>query len=77
MNDGDQRIVCSLCGFEFPMSQARATVCQTCPLHGQCRLLIKCPNCGYENVLVQAPGWLQSLLSKAGAWISARKSRKK
>jgi len=73
MAEKDEKVTCPLCGFQFPVSEARATVCQQCPLKGSCRLLIKCPNCGYEMPLVKAPGWLGNLLSKIGSWVSGKK----
>ncbi|MCS7192872.1 MAG: hypothetical protein NZ937_07825 [Armatimonadetes bacterium] len=69
----DERVTCSLCGFQFQISEARATVCQKCPLKGGCQLLIKCPNCGYEMPLVKTPNWLGKLLSQIGSWISKGK----
>ncbi|GBC98703.1 hypothetical protein HRbin17_01217 [bacterium HR17] len=71
----DERITCPLCGFQFHERDARATVCQQCPLKGGCGILIKCPNCGYEMPLTKAPAWIGNLLSKLGSWISKGGSR--
>ncbi|WP_456330858.1 hypothetical protein [Fervidibacter sacchari] len=73
MTEKDTKVTCQLCGFQFPVEEARATVCQSCPLRGGCRLLIKCPNCGYEMPLVKTPDWLGNLMSRIGEWISKRR----
>ncbi len=73
MEGHDTSITCPVCGFQFRQGEARTTVCQQCPLRGACRFLIKCPNCGYEIPLVQAPTWLQWLISKMGSWVSKGK----
>ncbi|MFZ8851610.1 hypothetical protein [Fervidibacter sp.] len=75
MAEKSQKVTCQLCGFQFPVEEARSTVCQSCPLRGGCRLLIKCPNCGYEMPLVKAPDWLGKLMSRIGGWISKQRAK--
>ncbi len=70
MPEESEQLVCPLCGFQFRKEEARATVCQRCPLRGGCRWLVKCPNCGYEIPQVAVPSWLRRLLSKVGGWVS-------
>lgn len=73
MAKNDEKLTCSVCGFQFRIEEARATICQQCPLRGNCRLLVKCPNCGYEMPLIEAPNWLSNLISRLGSWVSGRK----
>ncbi|MCC6037797.1 MAG: hypothetical protein LM632_06270 [Armatimonadetes bacterium] len=75
MAEKSQKVTCQLCGFQFPVEEARSTVCQSCPLRGGCRLLIKCPNCGYEMPLVKTPDWLGKLMSRIGGWISKQRAK--
>ncbi len=70
MPENDEQMLCPMCGFQFRMEEARATVCQRCPLKGGCGVLIKCPNCGYEIPIVKTPPFLSTLLSKLGRLIS-------
>jgi len=75
MTEKGNEVTCPLCGFQFPIEEARKTVCQRCPLRGGCRFLVKCPNCGYEMPLVKAPDWIGKLMSKIGGWISGQKGK--
>ena len=70
MASNNEQVQCPMCGFQFPIGQARETVCQRCPLKGGCGVLVKCPNCGYEIPLVKAPPLLSALLSRLGRLIS-------
>lgn len=39
---------CALCGIEFKIDDADSA-CNSCPMHKGCQM-IRCPNCGYDNL---------------------------
>jgi hypothetical protein len=46
INNKDNSMICSLCGYKFQKDIAK---CSGCPLNNKCKVIC-CPHCGYQMV---------------------------